>query len=254
MTGIDRQRFTLTPVAQNNIIDIIIKPLFTFVLLQSSGIYLIVALYDFCLFIFYLIKWKLNDIKQKYLAEIEEEYNYGHSLTFREFIAEPLYHDLLIYDYFKKPSLNDIILSKIKSFITNPTGFIIILLLSITALFLIPGTITIWICSLIILFAIYLMIFPNSFIQLDRKIKINYDYYATEDMLMYWKSIQDLIFKNTIQFLKDNGVDVSDFERAANTIINNSTIITAGDITGSQVAFGSNISQNTNQQQRQKSN
>ena len=228
LPGIDRERFSLTSTLEdNNILRIIKMILLTLLFIVFPILYVIISIWYVALFLFNFIKWEFNDNKQKRMAKLQEEYNYGKEETLREFIAEPLTFE----SYQKKLRLLENkkgfnISISIKRFM-NPIGIILLL-------FLLP-----------VVIVVYLF---NLFRKLDRDIKINYDYYGTQDVLMYWKSIQDAIYKSTINLLKEKGVDVSDFEQAMTAIINNGTMVTAGNIANSQFAVGSNISQGTNQQ------
>jgi hypothetical protein len=244
LTGIDRRRFSLISVAQQDSKFYgFLKTLVTFVGLLP-GIYLLVALYYLHVFTVQIFNWKLNDWKYKSLAKIQEEYNYGRDITFREFIAEPLYGTGERKAYF---GYN--IFYWIKSFIGNPTGFIITIGLIIGCVMFIPDSIVRWIVGIIMgMFITVLAITPSSFFLLERELKVSYDFYGTQDMLIYWKSLQNIIFKSTIRLLKEQGVDVSEFEEAVMNIVNNGTMVTAGNISNSQVAVGSNVSQSTNKQ------
>jgi len=135
---------------------------------------------------------------------------------------------------------------EIKNFISQlrrtPLGILILIILILAF------------SPLFIILAIFIF-FANRYRQLNTDLKVSFDYYGTQDVLMYWKSIQNGIFSSTIKLLKSQGIDSSEFERSVISIINNVTRITAGNITNSQIAVGSGstFSQSTGTSQTQSS-
>lgn len=245
LTGIDRQRFSLSSLLEDSPLSRTLKMLLGTIIF-ASGIYLGLSLWYVVVFSFYLFYWKFNDARQRRAAEFQEEYNYGLEQTFREFIAEPL--DLSqrarrqqTVNLAKNP-----LSRSIKNFINQlrrtPLGILIliILILAFSPLFIILAIFT---------------FFANPYRQLNTDLKVSFDYYGTQDVLMYWKSIQNGIFSSTIKLLKSQGIDSSEFERSVISIINNVTRITAGNITNSQIAVGSGstFSQSTGTSQTQSS-
>ncbi|CCH97880.1 hypothetical protein MICAB_3970008 [Microcystis aeruginosa PCC 9717] len=245
LTGIDRQRFSLSSLLEDGPLSRTLKMLLGTIIF-ASGIYLGLSLWYVVVFSFYLFYWKFNDARQRRAAEFQEEYNYGLEQTFREFIAEPL--DLSqrarrqqTVNLAKNP-----LSRSIKNFINQlrrtPLGILIliILILAFSPLFIILAIFT---------------FFANPYRQLNTDLKVSFDYYGTQDVLMYWKSIQNGIFSSTIKLLKSQGIDSSEFERSVISIINNVTRITAGNITNSQIAVGSGstFSQSTGTSQTQSS-
>lgn len=241
LTGIDRQRFSLSSLLEDSQLSRRLKMLLGTIIF-ASGIYLGLALWYFVVFSFYFFSWKFNDARQRRAAEFQEEYNYGLEQTFREFIAEPL--DLSqrarrqqTVNLAKNP-----LSRSIKNFISQlrrtPLGILILIILILTFFPL----------------AIFIF-FVNRYRQLNTDLKVSFDYYGTQDVLMYWKSIQNAIFSSTIKLLKSQGIDSSEFERSVISIINNVTRITAGNITNSQIAVGSGstFSQSTGTSQTQSS-
>ncbi|CCI15022.1 membrane hypothetical protein [Microcystis aeruginosa PCC 9807] len=245
LTGIDRQRFSLSSLLEDSQLSRRLKMLLGTIIF-ASGIYLGLALWYFVVFSFYFFSWKFNDARQRRAAEFQEEYNYGLEQTFREFIAEPL--DLSqrarrqqTVNLAKNP-----LSRSIKNFISQlrrtPLGILILIILILTFF------------PLFIILAIFIF-FVNRYRQLNTDLKVSFDYYGTQDVLMYWKSIQNAIFSSTIKLLKSQGIDSSEFERSVISIINNVTRITAGNITNSQIAVGSGstFSQSTGTSQTQSS-
>lgn len=241
LTGIDRQRFSLSSLLEDSQLSRRLKMLLGTIIF-ASGIYLGLALWYFVVFSFYFFSWKFNDDRQRRAAEFQEEYNYGLEQTFREFIAEPL--DLSqrarrqqTVNLAKNP-----LSRSIKNFISQlrrtPLGILILIILILTFFPL----------------AIFIF-FVNRYRQLNTDLKVSFDYYGTQDVLMYWKSIQNAIFSSTIKLLKSQGIDSSEFEISVISIINNVTRITAGNITNSQIAVGSGstFSQSTGTSQTQSS-
>ncbi|TRU47776.1 MAG: FHA domain-containing protein [Microcystis aeruginosa Ma_QC_Ch_20071001_S25] len=245
LTGIDRQRFSLSSLLEDDQLSRILKMLLGTIVF-ASGIYLGLALWYVVVFSFYFFYWKSNDARQQRAAEFQEEYNYGLEQTFREFIAEPL--DLSqrarrqqTVNLAKNP-LSRSIKNFNNQLRTTPLGILILIIL---ILFFLPLFITLAIFSF----------FANRYRQLNTDLKVSFDYYGTQDVLMYWKSIQNTIFSSTIKLLKSQGIDSSEFERSVISIINNVTRITAGNITNSQIAVGSSstFSQSTGTSQTQSS-
>jgi ABC-type Fe3+ transport system permease subunit len=245
LTGIDRQRFSLSSLLEDDQLSRILKMLLGTIIF-TSGIYLGLALWYVVVFSFYFFYWKSNDARQQRAAEFQEEYNYGLEQTFREFIAEPL--DLSqrarrqqTVNLAKNP-LSRSIKNFNNQLRTTPLGILILIIL---ILFFLPLFITLAIFSF----------FANRYRQLNTDLKVSFDYYGTQDVLMYWKSIQNTIFSSTIKLLKSQGIDSSEFERSVISIINNVTRITAGNITNSQIAVGSSstFSQSTGTSQTQSS-
>lgn len=245
LTGIDRQRFSLSSLLEDSPLSRTLKMLLGTIIF-ASGIYLGLSLWYVVVFSFYLFYWKFNDARQRRAAEFQEEYNYGLEQTFREFIAEPL--DLSqrarrqqTVNLAKNP-----LSRSIKNFISQlrrtPLGILILIILILAF------------SPLFIILAIFIF-FANRYRQLNTDLKVSFDYYGTQDVLMYWKSIQNGIFSSTIKLLKSQGIDSSEFERSVISIINNVTRITAGNITNSQIAVGSGstFSQSTGTSQTQSS-
>lgn len=245
LTGIDRQRFSLSSLLEDGPLSRTLKMLLGTIIF-ASGIYLGLSLWYVVVFSFYLFYWKFNDARQRRAAEFQEEYNYGLEQTFREFIAEPL--DLSqrarrqqTVNLAKNP-----LSRSIKNFISQlrrtPLGILILIILILAF------------SPLFIILAIFIF-FANRYRQLNTDLKVSFDYYGTQDVLMYWKSIQNGIFFSTIKLLKSQGIDSSEFERSVISIINNVTRITAGNITNSQIAVGSGstFSQSTGTSQTQSS-
>ena len=80
----------------------------------------------------------------------------------------------------------------------------------------------------------------------------NYEsYYGVQDLTMYWKSIEQAVLDGTVKLLKQYGVDVSQFEQVANTIVNNGIMVSGGKFSANQVAAGSRASAVVNNSQFQ---
>lgn len=76
LPGIDRQRFGLTSVLDDDEITIIIKTVLATAVL-ASGLYVLWSFLHIGKFVVNVVLWKWNDFKQRRAAEFQEEYNYG---------------------------------------------------------------------------------------------------------------------------------------------------------------------------------
>ncbi|NEQ96801.1 MAG: hypothetical protein F6K30_08770 [Cyanothece sp. SIO2G6] len=211
LPGIDRQRYSLTSTLNDTHFSRLLKTLvITFAFFSAPlpffPLYLWFALWHIGMFIYNIILWEFNDIKQRQAVELEEEYNYGIPKTFREEIAEQL-------DLEGKPQ-NPVLIN-----LANP-GFSLFrfLINLIKSIFLLLNRIL-------------------SFnLILDRERTRNFDYYGAQDVFMYWKAIQEAIFRGTVELLKENGVDTAQFEQDAASIVNYGVMVTASTISNSTVA------------------
>ena len=201
LAGIDRQRFSLSSTIEDTQFSRIVKMIIAAIIF-SSGIYLGLALWYLGLFIFYLISWKRNDFQQRRAACFQEEYNYGIEQTFREFIAEPV-------DFNQQDRLRQKIYrskNPINQFIINPLNLLRKNILGILILFVF--------LPLVLPFLFFSFIF-HFLLTMPRNLtepKVTFDYYGTQDLLMYWKALQTNIFSNTLRILKIHNIDTSDFE------------------------------------------
>lgn len=100
---IDRRRFSLTPVLKDSSFSRLCKTIALALLFAFSSTYILVALGYLGIFAWKLISGWLDDNKQSREANWNEEYNYGHTQTFRESIAAKHYEsyygvqDLTLY-------------------------------------------------------------------------------------------------------------------------------------------------------------
>jgi hypothetical protein len=67
-------------------------------------------------------------------------------------------------------------------------------------------------------------------------------------------AIQQAVLDGTVKLLKQYGVDASQFEQVANTIVNTGIMVSGGNFSASQVAAGSGASAVVNNFQSQPSN
>lgn len=69
----------------------------------------------------------------------------------------------------------------------------------------------------------------------------SYDsYYGIQDLIMYWKSIDQAVLASMIEILKRHGVDTSQFQEMATNIINQGVMVSGGNFTADQVTAGAN--------------
>ena len=230
LTGIDRQRFSLISLLEDPklkllktiaIVGILIALLSFTPTLLSVTVTVFFSLWYVAQYMFNVYLWRLNDEQQKRAAKFQEEYSYGLEQTFREYIAEPLNLENKKNRNNRDKYKPKIPINKLRR---NPLGWLLLIIIS-------P-----------ILLILY---FLNSYRQVDLDLKVNLDYYGTQDVLMYWKAIQESIFKGTRRLLKRKGVDTTDFESSVSGIVNNGVMLNANNITNSQIAggAGSNSSQ-----------
>ncbi|GAB1544194.1 hypothetical protein NUACC21_68700 [Scytonema sp. NUACC21] len=226
LTGIDRERFSLTSTLDDDLLSRFIKTLLATVVILP-GLYAPIALWYIGVFVFNFVSWHFNDVKQKRAAEFQEEYDYGVSQTLREYIAQPLNLEEKrdITRNFGNQNQSFKLNRSIKSIISNPILLIVFILIA-------PFLLVLGLILILLNFVL------NRYRSLDRDVKISFDYYGCQDVFMYWKAIQDAIFNGTIKVLKRHGVDTSQFEETAAGIVNSGVIITAGTITNSQIAGG----------------
>lgn len=159
LTSFDRKYFSLAPVLGEYILCRVIKTGLVAVLFAQFRLYLIPAVWQFGIFLINAFVWWRNDLRQRRAARLQEEYNYGPELTFREAIAAP---------------------------------------------------------------------FDSS-------------YYGNQDLVMYWRAIQQALFAGIISVLKKHNVDTSQFEKSAASIINYGVMVTGGQLNASQVAAGRGV-------------
>ncbi|NEO57043.1 MAG: hypothetical protein F6K54_30630 [Okeania sp. SIO3B5] len=65
-------------------------------------------------------------------------------------------------------------------------------------------------------------------------------YYGIQDLIMYWKSIDQAVLASIIEMLKGHGVDTSQFQEMATNIINQGVMVSGGNFTANQVTAGAN--------------
>ena len=211
LPGINRQRYSLASTLNDSHFSRLLKTLtiasaFFFVPVPFLPLYLWFALWHIGVFVYNIILWEFNDIKQRRAVELEEEYNYGIPKTFREEIAEQL-------DLEGKPQ-NPVLIN-----LANP-GFSLFrfLINSIKSIFLLLNRVL-------------------SFnLVLERERTKNFDYYGAQDVFMYWKAIQEGVFRATVELLRENGVDTTQFEKDAASIVNYGVMLTASTISNSSIA------------------
>lgn len=232
LTGIDRRRYSLVSTLDDSHLTRIIKAIFAGIFLGVTQLYIALAGWYVGCFIYNVLAWRWNDMKQRRAAELQEEYNYGIEQTLREYVAEPLNMDEnrklhLNHRSGQQPSfLTSLNLRKIFS---NP-----ILLGSVFLL----GPVLLPFAA----FITAVMWFLNLYKKTIGTFSTNLDYYGTQDVFLYWKAIQDAIFSGAIKLLKEYDVDTTALEGISTQIISNSVTVSAGNITGSQVVIGSDIS------------
>ncbi|MDE5078060.1 MAG: hypothetical protein O4751_07190 [Trichodesmium sp. St2_bin6] len=227
LAGIDRKRFSLISTLLDTHFSRLIKALIMGLLLGIFGVAGLMASVYIGLFLYKIISWQFNNFQQKRSAELQEEYNYGVDKTLREYIAEPL-------SFQRKENLKEKVSTlTIKKIIFNPLFF-----LNPIGIFIIFNAIWLWVLFWIPLsFAILVNTDLKALLKVDREIKVNFDYYGTQDTLLYWKTIQTTIFHSTIKTLKEKGVDTLEFENFQQ-IINNGLMIDANTITNNGQMFG----------------
>lgn len=160
LLSIDRQRFSLAPILKDGKASRLIKMFAVALLLlfiPMPGGYVLVSMMYLFIVIVNIMSWFMNGAKQSRVVSWNEEYNYGHTQTFRESIAAQNYEN----------------------------------------------------------------------------------YYGAQDLVMYWKSLEDAILSGIISLLKHYHVDTSQLEQTTRTIINNGVMITGnGKLSAIQVAAG----------------
>lgn len=67
-------------------------------------------------------------------------------------------------------------------------------------------------------------------------------YFGTQDLIMYWKSIQEAILGGITLLLESRGIDISQFEGTAEKIINTGIIVSGGNFSATQVTTGEKAS------------
>lgn len=63
-------------------------------------------------------------------------------------------------------------------------------------------------------------------------------YYGNQDLILYWKSLQKATLVGMSSLLQRYGVDTTQFEETATTIVNNGVMVTGGELNANQVAAG----------------
>jgi hypothetical protein len=71
-------------------------------------------------------------------------------------------------------------------------------------------------------------------------------YYGNQDLIMYWRAIQQAIFKGVLDVLKKHDLNTSQFETSIRAITNYGVMVTGGSLNASQVAVGQNASVSVN--------
>ena len=232
LTGIDRQRYSLTSTLDDSHLTRILKAVLAGVFLGITQLYILLAGWYVGCFLYNIFSWRTNDKKQRRAADFQEEYNYGVEQTLREYVAEPLsLEENRKLHPNRATSRGQSFLARLnlRQIFSNP---ILLFAMFVLGPILLP-------------FAIFIgaiMWFLNRFKETVGTFSTNLDYYGTQDVFMYWKAIQNGIFSGAIKLLKDKGVDTSTLEGVSSQIINNSVTVSAGNITGSQVVIGSDIS------------
>lgn len=232
LTGIDRQRYSLTSTLDDSHLTRILKTLLVGVFLGVTQLYILLAGWYIGCFLYNILSWRNNDKKQRRAAEFQEEYNYGVEQTLREYVAEPLNLEenrKLHPNRATNRGQSFLARLNLRKIFSNP---ILLFAMFVLGPILLP-------------FAIFIAVFMwflNRFKETVGTFSTNLDYYGTQDIFMYWKAIQNGIFSGAIKLLKDKGVDTSTLEGVSSQIINNSVTVSAGNITGSQVVIGSDIS------------
>ncbi|NET56924.1 MAG: FHA domain-containing protein [Symploca sp. SIO2E6] len=219
LPGIDRDRFSLTSTLDSNEFLQILKALLAAIIL-APGLYILLAIWYVCTFIFNAVMWKINNHRQQRAANFQEEYNYGILYTFREFISEKLNLEVnrsLESSRGVKNNTGFKLNFQFGKIITNPS--LLIILFVVGPFLVIPGLIG------IIIYYIF-RFYRNS----TQEVKTNLDYYGTQDLFMYWQAIQDSIFRNTVKLLKNYNVDTSQLEQIFQQIVNNGVVVNANTI------------------------
>lgn len=93
LPSIDRDRFSLTPLLNDSKTSRVIKTLILAAILFPFNIYTLIALWHLIVYLFNVVLWWANDVKQLRAAKAQEEYNYGLTETFRESVAAPIYQN-----------------------------------------------------------------------------------------------------------------------------------------------------------------
>ena len=89
---IDRRRYSLTSVLEDSKVCRFIKMLFIAIVLSFIPFaYALVGIMYLSIFTSAVVKWWLKNRKQSQTANWQEEYNYGHTQTFRESISARYY-------------------------------------------------------------------------------------------------------------------------------------------------------------------
>ena len=237
LAGIDRKRFSLISTLQDTHVSRLFKAIIMGLFLSFFGVAGLIATVYIGMFIYKIISWQFDNFQQKQYAKLQEEYNYGIDKTLREYIAEPL-------SFKRKENLKEKVSNfRIKKIISNP-----LLFLNPIGLFIIFNAILLWILILIP-FSVTMIINTDfkRLLTVNREIKVNFDYYGTQDTLLYWKTIQTTIFNSTIKTLQSEGVDTSEFE-IFKQVINNGLMIDANTITNNgQMVGGMNMQTTFNQ-------
>ena len=71
-------------------------------------------------------------------------------------------------------------------------------------------------------------------------------YYANQDLIMYWRAIQQAMFKGVLDLLKSHDLNTSQFETSIRAITNYGVMVTGGNLNASQVVAGQNASISVN--------
>jgi hypothetical protein len=66
-------------------------------------------------------------------------------------------------------------------------------------------------------------------------------YYGNQDLVMYWRAIQQSLFKGITTVLKENNLDTSQFENSVQAIINHGVMVTGGHLNASQLTVGQGV-------------
>jgi hypothetical protein len=64
------------------------------------------------------------------------------------------------------------------------------------------------------------------------------NYYGNQDLVMYWRSIQQAVFKGIISVLKEENLDTSQFEKSAQAIVNHGVMVTGGSLRTDNLLIG----------------
>jgi hypothetical protein len=93
LTAVDRRRYHLTWLLEENPALRWARTLVFALLLSFFWIYALVALVNVLVFLSTLWSWRMHDRTQRRAVRSREEYNYGLTRTFREAVAAPFYQD-----------------------------------------------------------------------------------------------------------------------------------------------------------------